>query len=97
VTRRTPHSAGQTLKWLRRQDGRQQREIAALAEIPAPYLSMLEGGARFPTPKIAQRLADIYGCPRSVIDGFTAVDTEINDQTGKGVLTAGKSRTEQVA
>jgi transcriptional regulator with XRE-family HTH domain len=65
----TATDTGERLRWIRRQDGRKQHEVAAAVPIGTNYLSMLERGSRLPPAWIAKRLAEIYGCPRSLIDG----------------------------
>jgi transcriptional regulator with XRE-family HTH domain len=73
MPRKTPpeiaSASGERLLWIRKQDGRKQQEVAALVPIASSYLSRLEHGDRKPPAWIAKRLSEIYGCPRSLIDG----------------------------
>jgi transcriptional regulator with XRE-family HTH domain len=78
-TPETASASGERLLWIRKQDGRKQQEVAALVPITSGYLSRLERGDRKPPPWIAKRLAEIYGCPRSLIDGPA---TPVNDAAG---------------
>jgi transcriptional regulator with XRE-family HTH domain len=71
--------SGERLTWIRQQDGRKQREVAELVPITSSYLSQLEHGARKPPAWIVKRLADIYGCPRSLITGSASLP---NDTAG---------------
>jgi transcriptional regulator with XRE-family HTH domain len=85
-TPETASASGERLLWIRKQDGRKQQEVAALVPITSGYLSRLERGDRKPPPWIAKRLAEIYGCPRSLIDGPA---TPVNDAAvGKGTEVA---------
>jgi len=82
----TASESGERLLWIRKQDGRKQQEVAALVPITSGYLSRLERGDRKPPPWIAKRLSEIYGCPRSLIDGPA---TSVNDPgTDKGTEAA---------
>lgn len=79
MTDPSPQDSGARLRWIRRQDGRKQQEIAALVPCSAAYLCMLESGKRVPPPHIAKRLAEIYNCPRSLVDGHAPLTASEQD------------------
>jgi len=82
----TATDTGERLLWIRKRDGRKQVEVAALIPVTPGYLSMFERGSRLPPPWIAIRLAEIYGCPRSLIDGTAPLPNET--ASGKGTEAA---------
>jgi transcriptional regulator with XRE-family HTH domain len=75
-------ASGERLLWIRKQDGRKQREVAAAVPITSGYLSQLEHGTKKPPAWIVKRLAEIYGCPRSLIDGTAPLHNEKGSAKG---------------
>ena len=59
-----------SLKELREQSGRKQVDVATEAGITREYLSILENGRGRPSPKLAERLAAIYGVPPWTVMGY---------------------------
>ena len=55
------------LRKARAERGWTQREAAARLGVTQAYLSMLEEGARSPSPKLARRLMRVYGLPPTVL------------------------------
>ncbi|MEM4546838.1 MAG: helix-turn-helix transcriptional regulator [Nitrososphaerota archaeon] len=51
------------LRKLRKKKEITQKELAERLGVSQPYISMLERGKRFPTLRIAMKLADIFGVP----------------------------------
>ncbi len=57
----------QDLKWVRDERGWTQQEAAHRLGVSQPYLSLLEGGRRRVTPRLARRVSRVYGLPPTVL------------------------------
>lgn len=57
-----------SLVWARKQAGKTQRWLAQSLGISAGHMSEIESGTRNATPERLTEIANLLGCPRSVIE-----------------------------
>lgn len=54
--------------YAREQAGYKQAEAARELKISAPYLSQIESGVRNAGPALIKKMAEVYNCPRVVLE-----------------------------
>lgn len=57
--------------------GLKQAEAARLLECSAAFLSQIENGIRSASPPLLKRMADVYNCPRVVLERKRWADTDV--------------------
>jgi len=66
---------GQSLKYFRKRQGLNQKEVSSIAKVGIPHLSLIEKNRRDPSLQLLRKLAGIYNIPLPIIF-FSSLEEE---------------------